>query len=134
MSYLIQTTTGTPRQPIHRRIMANLLVKASWIDSATGEEVFAEGLTENIGESSALVNLQQLPPVGSEIQLQILDEENMLIEIPAEVIRLERDPSKPLAALSIVQNLKGWQQKVMTVAQDWVIRKWKLDYEEEWAN
>ena len=121
------------KKPFHQRIMANLRVQASWIDKVTGKTILVEGLTENIGESSALVNLETLPPVGSEVSLRVIDEEKTLIEVPTEVIRVERDPSKPLAALSIVENLKNWKQNVMTAAQAWVIRQWKLNYEEEWV-
>src|SRR5437868_3871267 len=122
------------RTPLHHRIMANLRVQASWIDKVTGKMISVEGLTENIGETSALVNLNTLPPVGSEVSLRVIDEERTLIEVPTEVIRVERDPSKPLAALSIAENLKKWKLTVMTAAQDWVARQWRLNYEEEWVN
>ena len=122
------------RAPLHQRIMANFRVQASWVDKVTGKLILVEGLTENIGEASALVNLETLPPVGSEVSLRVINEEMTLIEVPTEVIRVERDPSKPLAALTIVENLKNWKQNVMTAAQDWVTRQWKLNYEEEWVN
>ncbi len=121
------------RTPLHQRIMANLRVQASWIDVVTGKLILVEGLTENVGENSALVNLETLPPVGCEVSLRVLDDDRTLIEVPTEVIRVERDPSKPLAALSIGENLKNWKQNVMTAAQDWVVRQWKLNYEEEWV-
>jgi len=114
--------------------MANLQVQASWVDKVTGKLILVEGLTENVGESSALVNLETLPPVGSEVCLRVIDEEKTLIEVPTEVIRVERDPSKPLAALSILENAKNWKQTVVTAAQEWVVRQWKLNYEEEWIN
>jgi hypothetical protein len=129
-----ELSASAKRPPLHHRIMANLQVQASWIDKVTGKTVLVEGLTENIGETSALVNLTTLPPVGSEVSLRIYDEERTLIEVPTEVIRVERDPSKPLAALSIGENLKKWKTTVMTAAQDWVTRQWKLNYEEEWVN
>lgn len=119
--------------PSHHRIMANLTVQASWID-AEGKAVSVNGLTENLGESSALVNLEVLPPVGSEVKLRIYDEEKTIIEVPTQVIRVERDPSKPLAALSIMDNLKKWKQNALTAAQAWVTRNWQLNYEEEWVN
>lgn len=122
------------KAPLHRRIMANLRVQASWIDKGTGKKIEVEGTTENIGESTALVNLVTLPPVGSEVNLRVIDEDKTLIIVPTEVIRVERDPSKPLAALSIGENLKKWQNTVMIAAQEWVIRQWRLNYEEEWAN
>ena len=122
------------RAHLHHRIMANLQVQASWIDKVTGKKIEVEGLTENVGEASALVNLTTLPPVGSAVCLRVIDDEKTLIEVPTEVIRVERDPSKPLAALSVGENLKKWKLTVMAAAQEWVVRQWRLNYEEEWVN
>ncbi|HNQ14621.1 MAG TPA: hypothetical protein PKM58_03600, partial [Pyrinomonadaceae bacterium] len=62
------------------------------------------------------------------------ENEEKIIEVPTEVIRVERDPSQPLAALSIMENVKKWKQIVMVAAQNWVTRHWQLNYEEEWVN
>lgn len=133
MSRLIQSIEGN-KTHLQQRIMASLQVQASWVDSKTGNLVFVNGTTENLGENSALVNLEVLPPVGSEVNLRIFDEEKTIIEVPTQVIRVERDPSKPLAALSVLENLKKWQQTALTAAQDWVTRHWQLNYDEEWIN
>ena len=133
MSYL-DHSTSTNRSPFNQRIMANLSVQASWVDQASGETVQVNGVTENVGETSTLVNLEILPPVGSEVQLRIFEEDEQIIEVPTQVIRVERDPSQPLAALFISDNLKKWKQIVMTAAQNWVTRHWQLNYEEEWVN
>lgn len=109
-------------------------VRASWVDSESGEKIVVDGLTENVGENSTLVNLDVLPPVGSEVKLRLLEEDKAIIEVQTEVIRVERDPSKPLAALSVVQNLKKWKQVALTAAENWVHRHWQLNYEEEWVN
>jgi hypothetical protein len=122
------------KAPVHQRILANMPVQASWVDSESGKTVRVEGLTENIGENSTLVNLEQLPPVGSEVKLKILEEDKAIIEVATQVIRVERDPSKPLAALTILQNLKKWKQVALTAAENWVTRHWQLNYEEEWVN
>ncbi len=122
------------KTPLHHRIMANLRVQASWIDKVTGKTILVEGTTENVGETSALVNLATLPPVGSEVNLRVIDNEKTLIEVPTEVIRVERDPSKPLAALSIGENLKKWKLTVISAAQEWVTRQWHINYDEEWVN
>ncbi len=127
-------STFAGRTPLHGRILANLPVQASWVDEASGETISVMGLTENIGETSALVNLEKLPTVGSRVKLRLIDEDKTIIEIPTEVIRVERDPSKPLAALSVVENLKKWKEKALTAAQKWVTRNWQLNYEEEWVN
>lgn len=133
MSYL-EHSASTYKSPFNQRIMANLAVQASWIDSVSGETVLVNGVTENVGESSTLVNLEILPPVGSEVQLRIFEDEKTIIEVPTQVIRVERDPSQPLAALSVLENLKKWKQTVLTAAQNWVTRHWQLNYEEEWVN
>lgn len=122
------------KTPLHHRIMATMPVQASWVDAESGDTILVDGLTENLGETSALVNLDVLPPVGSEVKLRIFDEEKTIIEVSAQVIRVERDPSKPLAALSIIENLKKWRQVALTAAQEWVTRHWQLNYEEEWVN
>jgi hypothetical protein len=122
------------RSPVHGRILANMPVRASWVDSESGEKIVVDGLTENVGENSTLVNLDVLPPVGSEVKLRLLEEDKSIIEVQTEVIRVERDPSKPLAALSVVQNLKKWKQVALTAAENWVHRHWQLNYEEEWVN
>jgi hypothetical protein len=130
----IEYATSSYKTPLHHRILANMPVKASWIDSETGKTVSVEGITENVGESSTLVNLEVLPPVGSEVKLRIFEEEKTVIEVQTRVIRVERDPSKPLAALSVLENLKKWKNTAMEAAQRWVTRHWQLNYEEEWVN
>ena len=130
----IEYATSSYKSPLHHRILANMPVKASWIDEESGKKVNVLGTTENIGESSALVNLEVLPPVGSVVKLRILEEEKTIIEVSTKVIRVERDPSKPLAALSVLVNLKKWKDVAMEAAQKWVTRHWQLNYEEEWVN
>lgn len=133
MSRLSQPTVGF-NTPLHQRIMAKLTVQASWIDEDNGNVVFVNGLTENLGETSVLVNLDVLPAVGSKVNLRLSDEDNFIIETEAQVIRVERDPSKPLAALSITSNLNNWKNKAMAAAQEWLTRHWRLNYEEDWVN
>lgn len=109
-------------------------VQASWVDAETGKMVFVDGMTENVGESSALVNLEVLPPVGCAVKLKILDEDKAIIEVSTQVIRVERDPSKPLAALTVLENVKKWKTIALAAAQKWMQRHWQLNYEEEWVN
>ena len=133
MARLAQSTFAY-KNPLHQRIMAKLSVQASWIDESNGNTVFINGVTENLGEASVLVNLDVLPPVGSDVKLSLFDENNPIIEVNTQVIRVERDPSKPLAALSISDNVSKWQQKALAAAQEWVTRHWRLNYEEDWVN
>ena len=118
----------------NERITANMTVVASWVDEGTGKRVSTNGYTENLGENGALVNLEKLPPVGSAVKLRIFDQDKMVIEVPTEVIRVERDPAQPLAALNVVQNLRKWKDVALTAAQAWATRHWQLNYEEEWVN
>ncbi len=127
-------STGENKAHLQQRIMASLQVQASWVDAESGDTILVNGMTENLGENSALINLEVLPPVGSEVILRIIDEEKTIIEVPTQVIRVERDPSKPLAALSVLENLKKWRQIALTAAQTWVTRNWQLNYDEEWVN
>lgn len=119
---------------MHNRITASMPVEVRWRDAESGELIRVEGMTENIGETSALVNLDRLPPVGSEVKLKIFEDKKPIIEVGTQVIRVERDPSKPLAALSVLDNLKKWKTVAMTAAQDWVTLHWHLNYDEEWVN
>ena len=130
----IKESENQPKTPLNQRIMAKMSVVASWVDSTSGKTVKVMGVTENVGENSTLVQLEVLPPVGSKVKLRLLQDEEAIIEVPTHVIRVERDPSQPLAALSISENVKKWKDVAMTAAQNWVTRHWKLNYEEEWVN
>ncbi|HTH50336.1 MAG TPA: hypothetical protein VL501_00285 [Pyrinomonadaceae bacterium] len=130
----LEYATSSYKSPLHHRILASMPVEASWVDSESGETINVEGLTENLGENSTLVNLDTLPPVGSEVKLKIREENRTIITVQTRVIRVERDPSKPMAALSVLENLKKWKNVAMTAAEAWVTRHWQLNYEEEWVN
>jgi hypothetical protein len=134
MAEHVEFSTETYRTPTNHRIIASMPVKASWVDSETGETVKVEGLTENLGETSALVNLDTLPPVGCEVRLKIMGETKPIIDVTTRVIRVERDPGKPMAALTVLENLKKWKNTAITAAEAWVTRHWQLNYEEEWVN
>jgi hypothetical protein len=134
MAHQVEYSTASYKTPLHHRITASMPVKASWVDKASGETVNVEGLTENVGETSALVNLDTLPPVGSQVRLRIMNEKKTIVDVQTQVIRVERDPSKPMAALTVLDNLKKWKTTAMRAAQEWVTRHWQLNYEEEWVN
>jgi len=134
MAQQVEYSTSSYKTPLHHRIIASMPVKASWLDEESGEMINVEGLTENVGEASTLVNLETLPPVGSEVRLRIMDEDKQIIDVQTRVIRVERDPGKPMAALSILDNLKKWKNTAMSAAEKWVTRHWQLNYEEEWVN
>ncbi|HEY0080906.1 MAG TPA: PilZ domain-containing protein [Pyrinomonadaceae bacterium] len=92
-----------PRYPV------SLPVRAEWDDEASGDHVVIDGETENIGPEGTLVHLRQLPDVGSRVQLVVLDGERYRIQAVAEVLRIERNPGHPLAALQLISALDEWR-------------------------
>jgi len=90
------------------RYLANLEVKAEW-DSA-GEHFVVEGMTENVGPEGTLVHLpRQLPDVGSRVRLEVLGEGGEKLQVVAEVLRIERNPGYPLAALQLLGETDEWR-------------------------
>src|SRR5690606_15357230 len=59
----IEYATSSYKTPMHHRILAHMPVQATWVDEESGKRIKVEGTTENLGENSALVNLETLPPV-----------------------------------------------------------------------
>ncbi len=91
------------------RYLASLLVRAEW-DTEDGVHIVAEGTTENVGPEGALVHLQrELPDVGSRVQLQVLSEDGMKLQVVTEVLRIERNPAYPLAALQLLDAADEWR-------------------------
>ena len=127
--------TATAGMPLHQRIQARLQATVTWNDDSGKDSITIQGTTENIGGTSALINLNVLPKVGSKVHLRLSDEGNEIIETSAEVIRVERDPGKPQAALAITGNTDKWQEKALEAAQSWVIRDIEINYEgDDWLN
>ena len=91
------------------RYLASLEVKAEW-DEPTGGHVVAEGTTENVGPEGTLVHLpRQLPQVGSTDRLEVHGEHGERLQVIAEVLRIERNPGQPLAALQLVGETDEWK-------------------------
>ena len=123
------------RVPLHKRIQARLQAQVTWVDEDSNEKISILGTTENVGETNALINLNVLPKVGSDVKLRLYDDEKRLIEVPAKVIRVERDPGKPQAALSILKNINKWKDEVLSAAQAWVTKDIRINYEgDDWLN
>lgn len=91
------------------RYLASLEVKAEW-DDAGGTHIVAEGTTENVGPEGTLVHLpRQLPQVGSRVRLEVLGETGEKLQVIAEVLRIERHPGHPLAALQLLGETDEWK-------------------------
>ena len=91
------------------RYMVHIAVRAEWDDERSGEHVVVEGETENIGPQGALVHLERLPDVGSRVRVIVPDAEGHTVEAVAEVLRLERNPVQPLAALQLLGETDEWR-------------------------
>ena len=91
------------------RYLASLEIRAEW-DEPTGTHIVAEGTTENVGPEGTLVHLpRQLPDVGSTVRLEIIGEKGERLQVVAEVLRIERNPGHPLAALQLVGETDEWK-------------------------
>lgn len=100
--FIIEHRTGP-------RYLVQLQVRAEWDDDASGQHIVAEGETENVGPDGALVHLEQLPDVGSRVQLVVQAEQGLELSAVAEVLRLERNPAQPLAALQLLDATDEWR-------------------------
>ena len=105
--------------PDHRtgqRFVVAMPVQAEWDDESSGKHVIAEGETENVGPDGALVHLPQLPRVGDRITLVVRDAKEQLARVAVEVLRLERNPGHPLAALQLLKASAEWRGRVWETA------------------
>src|SRR6185436_16687512 len=91
------------------RYFAAVEIRAEW-DTQDGAHVVAEGETENIGPDGALVHLPRgLPDVGSRVRLRVLGDKRQTLQVVAEVLRIERNPGHPLAALQLLDATDEWR-------------------------
>ena len=91
------------------RYLVALEVRAEW-DDVEGAHVVAEGTTENVGPMGTLVHLpRQLPDVGSRVRLEVHGETGQTLQVIADVLRIERNPGHPLAALQLLGENDEWR-------------------------
>ena len=91
------------------RYLASLEIRAEW-DEPSGTHIVAEGITENVGPEGTLVYLpRKLPDVGSRVHLEVQGETGQKLQVIAEVLRIERNPGHPLAALQLMGETDEWR-------------------------
>ena len=91
------------------RYLAAFEVRAEW-DEADGAHILSEGTTENVGPEGTLVHLpKKLPEVGSRVRLEVEGEDGNKLQVVAEVLRIERNPGNPLAALQLLGETDEWR-------------------------
>ncbi len=101
-----QTETESRSGP---RYLVSFEVRAEW-DEPGGLHVVAEGMTENVGPEGTLVHLPRvLPDVGSRVRLEVQGEDGKKLQVIAEVLRIERNPGHPLAALQLLGETDEWK-------------------------
>lgn len=94
------------------RYILSMPVRVEWKDR-DGQAKSEEGLTENIGLSGTLIHLpRELPDVGTQVDLYVIDEKNREVAVQAEVLRLERNAAHPQAALHVISDTEKWQKKL----------------------
>ncbi len=99
------------------RYIAAFPIRAEW-DTADGVHIVSDGETENIGPDGTLVHLQrELPPVGSRVSLLVLGEDGEKLRVIAEVLRIERNPAHPQAALQLLGETDEWRGIVWREAE-----------------
>jgi len=99
------------------RYIAAFPIRAEW-DTDDGVHVVSDGETENIGPDGTLVHLQrELPPVGSRVSLLVLGEDGEKLRVIAEVLRIERNPAHPQAALQLLGETDEWRGIVWKEAE-----------------
>ena len=113
------------------RYLATFAVRAEWEDS-TGTQIVAEGITENVGPAGTLVHLpKQLPQVGSRVRLEVQSEDGQKLHVVAEVLRIERNPGHPLAALYLLGETDEWRGLIWEPAAPKIIEPPPADTEGE---
>jgi len=91
------------------RYLVSFEVRAEW-DEPEGAHVVSEGTTENVGPEGTLVHLpKRLPDVGSRVRLEVHGEDGQTLHVVAEVLRIERNPGHPLAALQLLGATDEWK-------------------------
>ena len=91
------------------RYLAAFEVRAEW-DEPGGAHILSEGITENVGPEGTLVHLpKKLPEVGSRVRLEVHGEDGNTLQVVAEVLRIERNPGHPLAALQLLGKTDEWR-------------------------
>src|SRR6266404_338520 len=91
------------------RYLVSFEVRAEW-DEPDGSHTVVQGTTENVGPEGTLVHLpRQLPAVGSTVRLEVQGEDGQKLQVVAEVLRIERNPGHPLAALQLLGETDEWK-------------------------
>jgi hypothetical protein len=113
------------------RLSVSFPIRLEW-KNEKGEQVVEEGLTENIGQTGALVHLpRKLPEVGSKVSLTVTENPRNEVTVAAQVIRLERNVAHPQVALMLTTNSRDWDKHVWKYAEQ-LLSAQKPDGYDDW--
>lgn len=113
------------------RYLVSFEVRAEW-DEPGGAHILSEGTTENVGPEGTLVHLpKKLPDVGSRVRLEVEGEDGKKLQVVAEVLRIERNPGHPLAALQLLGETDEWRGLIWEPAAPRVIPPPVADEDDE---
>lgn len=113
------------------RYLVTFEVRAEW-DEPGGAHILSEGTTENVGPEGTLVHLpKKLPDVGSRVRLEVQSEDGKKLQVIAEVLRIERNPGHPLAALQLLGETDEWRGLIWEPAAPRVATPVVTESEEE---
>lgn len=99
---------------VGQRFEISLPVRLEWVDEENGGRIVEEGRTENVSTNGTLVHLSRnLPRVGSEVKIAVFEDKGLeVISVAARVLRIERNPAHPLAALTMGDAAEEWRENV----------------------
>lgn len=113
------------------RYLVSFEVRAEW-DEPGGAHILSEGTTENVGPDGTLVHLpKKLPDVGSTVRLEVEGGDGKKLQVVAEVLRIERNPGHPLAALQLLGETDEWRGLIWEPAAPRVIPPPVADEDDE---
>lgn len=95
------------------RFEISIPIQIEWDDAESGARFVEDGRTENVSPTGTLVHLpKHLPPVGSRVNLAVFEQKGAeVVRVPAQVLRIERNAARPLAAL-LVDATEKWRENV----------------------
>lgn len=95
-----------------QRFEISLPVRLEWTDEESGARIVEDGRTENVSPVGTLVHLpRKLPRVGSTVEISVFEAKGAeVVRVPARVLRIERNPAHPLAALTLSD--EAWRENV----------------------
>ncbi len=113
------------------RYLVSFEVRAEW-DEPGGALILSEGTTENVGPDGTLVHLpKKLPDVGSRVRLEVQSDDGKKLQVIAEVLRIERNPGHPLAALQLLGETDEWRGLIWEPAAPRVATPMAIESDED---